>query len=361
MMTASRFATWAAMLCLAGAAFAGEPLTTKNLLRRMSPGLNMGNTLEAIPKETSWGNPVPSASYFKAVREAGFKSIRIPVAWSQYSNGQNIISSKWLNHVAEVVSMARKAGLIVMINVHWDGGWLQPTYAKRSEAQSKLEKFWSQIALRFRNYDDLLLFAGTNETAVHGEYGPPTAENAEVQNAFLQAFVTTVRATGGKNHDRLLVVQGYSTDIDATVKVNTVLPKDPTPNRLCMEVHYYSPYNFVLNEKSNIWQWGKTATDPKFTDTWGNEDYVDAQFAKMHSAFISKGVPVILGEYSAMNKRSYPGMNEYRKIWDIYVTKSAVEHGMVPMLWDTGDIIDRLTGKQKDTDLIARIMKLAMP
>jgi endoglucanase len=110
-----------------------------------------------------------------------------------------------------------------------------------------------------------------------------------------------------------------------------------------------------LNDKSDVWQWGKTATDPKATDTWGNEDYVDAQFAKMKATFIDKGVPVILGEYCAGMKKRFPGMDEYRKVWDEYVSRSAYSHGLIPMLWDTGEILDRITGAPKDPDLIARL------
>lgn len=190
-------------------------------------------------------------------------------------------------------------------------------------------------------------------------YGPPTVENAEVQDSYNQTFVDTVRSTGGHNGNRMLVVQGYNTDIDAATKVNTKMPVDSAQGRLMMEVHYYSPYNFTLNDKSDIWQWGKAATDPKATDTWGNEDYVDGQFAKMRAAFIEKGVPVILGEYGAGMKARFPAMDRYRRLWDQYVTHSAYAHGLIPMLWDTGTIIDRVSGKQKDPDLISRLVQSA--
>ena len=332
------------------------PLTSQNAMKLMSPGLNLGNTLEAIPKETSWGNPEPAEAYFRAARRVGFKSIRIPIAWTQYSDNDNNISLPWMKHVSDVVRMARRADLVVMINVHWDGGWLQPTPEKKVVATKKLQKFWRQIAMNFRDFDDRLLFAGTNETAVDGQYGTPAKENADIQNSFNQAFVDAVRATGGKNSSRFIVVQAYATDIDNAMKFNLVMPTDSARNRLMMEVHYYSPYNFTLNDKSDIWQWGRTASDPKATDTWGNEDYVDAQFMKMQSAFVDKGIPVILGEYSSGRKNRFPGMDNYRRLWDEYVTGSAVRHGMVPMLWDTGSILDRTTGAQKDRELIQGLM-----
>lgn len=335
---------------------ADQPLNRSTAVALMSPGVNLGNTLEAIPNETSWGNPVPTSAYFKGVRAVGFRSIRIPVGWSQYCDAQNNISPKWMGHVTEVVRMARDADLIVMINIHWDGGWLIPTPEKRDQAKAKLSKLWTQIATNFRDFDDHLLFAGTNEIGVPGEYGPPAATNAQIQNEFNQVFVDTVRATGGRNRSRLLVVQGFNTDIDTALKVNLTMPKDVMRNRLMFEVHYYTPYNFTLNDKSNVWQWGKTATDPKATDTYGNEDYVDTEFSKMKSSFGDLGIPVILGEYSAGMKDRFPGMDPYRKLWDEYVTRSAIKHGIVPMLWDTGSIIDRRTGAPRDADLIKRIM-----
>lgn len=337
-----------------------EPLTARNALIRMSPGLNFGNTLEAIPNETSWGNPPASDAFMAAVKKAGFRSIRIPVAWSQYADPNNQISPKWMSHVTDVVKQATQAGLYVMINIHWDGGWMQPTSAKQPTVNAKLRKFWTQIAKNFRDFDDHLLFAGTNEVHVDGVYSPPTEENVTVQNGFNQIFVDAVRATGGKNASRFLVVQAYNTDIDNAVKVNAKLPTDTAKGRLMMEVHYYSPYDFTLNEKSNIWQWGKTATDPAATETWANEAFVDGQFEKLKSAFVDKGVPVILGEYAAGMKPKFPEMNAYRLRWDEYVTRSAYEHGAIPMYWDIGTdhgLINRTTGTPQDPELIRLLIE----
>ena len=126
-----------------------------------------------------------------------------------------------------------------------------------------------------------------------------------------------------------------------------------------MELHYYSPYNFTLNDKSNIWQWGKTATDAASTETWANEAYVDAQFQKLKTTFVDKGVPVILGEYAAGMKSKFPGMTQYRKLWNQYVTHSAFSHGAIPMYWDIGlegGLLNRNTGVPQDTDMIRIII-----
>lgn len=339
-----------------------ENLTAANALRQLSPGINLGNTLEAIPTETSWGNPVPSDAYFKAVKAAGFRSVRIPIAWTQYADERHTIKREWMSHVTDVVRQANRAGLYAIVNVHWDGGWMQPTNERKDAVNAKLAKFWTQIAKNFERFDDHLLFAGTNEVMVEGNYGPPTPENADAQNGFNQTFVNAVRATGGRNRARFLVIQGFNTNIDHTVKFNAKLPLDPANGRLMMEVHHYSPYNFTLNEKSEIWQWGAKATDPKATETWANESYVDAQFESMKKAFVDKGVPVILGEYAAGLKPKFPGMRSYRNDWDRYVTRSAVRHGLIPMYWDIGlptGLFNRTTGAQQDRELIAILVQAA--
>jgi endoglucanase len=349
----------ACVLMLVVSVARSQTLSVSNYVDKLSPGINLGNTLEAIPTETSWGNPKPTYEYFKAVRSAGFKSVRIPVAWSQYADKEQRIDPKWMAHITDVVRMANRAGLYVLINVHWDGGWIQPTYAKRDAVNAKLAKFWTQIATNFKSFDDHLLLAGTNEIMVDGVYDPPTPENAEVQNGYNQVFVTAVRATGGKNKTRWLVVQGYNTNIDATAKSNAVMPRDIVKGRLMMEVHHYSPYNFTLNDKSDIWQWGANATDPKATETWANEAYTDAQFQKMKERFIDKGVPVLLGEYCAGFKPRFPGMRRYQKDWNAYVTRSAVRHRLVPMYWDTGSLFNRSTGAPKDQEMIRAIIEAA--
>lgn len=341
------------------------------LAREMTPGINLGNTMEAIPSqyngtkrnssaETAWGADVVNQAIFNAYAAAGFKSVRIPVSWTQYSDSGNTIAPFWMARVKQVVDYARKAGLYVVINVHWDGGWLnQATYAQQAANDAKLTKFWTQIATAFKDYDDHLLFAGTNEVGQDNTSGPPKAEHCAVQNGYNQAFVNTVRATGGNNASRYLVVQAYFTNIDNVTGCNAALPADTAIKRLAMEVHYYDPYDFALNDKSKIWQWGKNATDPSATETWANESWVDARFQILKANLVDKGVPVLLGEYGAYLKPGYPGMNAYRKDWIQYITHSSSAHGVVPMWWDTGELFDRSTGRQKLPETIGWIVNSA--
>jgi endoglucanase len=345
-------------------------LTSANLAQQMSPGINLGNTLEAIDEkakapsavsqETSWHNPAANQAIFDAYKAAGFKSVRIPVAWSQYADAEDNISPFWMARVKQVVDEARKSGLYVIINIHWDNGWMNhTTYAQQAAINAKLAKFWSQIAVAFKDYDEHLLFAGSNEVAMENVYSAPTAENCAVQKSFNQTFVNTVRPTGGNNATRFLVVQGYLTNIDFTVSCNAQLPADTIPNRMAMEAHYYDPYNFTINDKSPVWQWGQSVPASASKDNWGDESWVDSKFQLLQTTFLDKGVPVIVGEYGAYLKPAYPGMNPYRQTWIQYVTKSMAGHGLVPMWWDTGELFDRTTGAVKTADALHSIINSA--
>ncbi len=339
-------------------------LTSLQLSKLMGAGWNLGNSLEAIGGETAWGNPATTQAFMNAVKAAGFKTVRIPVSWKQYADASDVIGATWMARVTQVVDYAKAAGLFAIINIHWDGGWMQPTFAAQAAANARITKFWTQIAINFKAYDDTLLFAGTNEVMVDGDYGTPKAEYVAVQNGFNQQFVNAVRATGGNNAVRHLVVQGFNTNIDHTINF-AVMPTDATQDRLMKEVHYYDPYNFTLNDKSTIWQWGAGATDPKATETWANEAYTDAQFQKMKAGFVDKGIPVILGEFGAIRRTEYPGAEAYRLAWDKYIARSAWTHGMVPVYWDAGaatenhsmGLFNRNTGAQVYPELIRALVE----
>jgi endoglucanase len=186
-----------------------------------------------------------------------------------------------------------------------------------------------------------------------------------VQNGFNQVFVNTVRASGGNNAVRHLVVQGFNTNIDHTLNFFK-MPTDTVAQRLMLEVHFYDPSNFAINEKSPIWQWGAGAKDASATETWANEVYVDAQFQKMKTRFVDQGIPVILGEFSALRRTEYPGAEAYRLAWNQYVARSAWTHGAVPIYWDAGftnnhssGLFDRATGKQAYPEIIKAIVDAA--
>lgn len=337
-------------------------LTPAEYSKKMGVGWNIGNSLDAINGETSWGNPLITQTLIDSVKAAGFNTIRIPIAWSKFSDQQSFtIEESFMERVDEVVNYVLKNDMYAMINIHWDGGWIQPTFAQQEYVNNRLSIMWEQIATYFRDYDDHLLFAGTNEIMVEGQYGTPSKENYTVQNSYNQTFVTTVRSTGGRNAYRRLVIQGYNTNIDHTVNYTTI-PKDIISNHLMMEVHYYDPYNFALNENSSVTQWGKIATDPKKTETWANETYADNQFNKMKINFVDKNIPVILGEYGAISRTDVADHSTYREYYTKYLTKSMIEHGLVPVYWDNGStgnhsfgLFNRSTGQQAYPAIIKAI------
>jgi endoglucanase len=336
-----------------------EPANVTELSTLMTPGINLGNTLEALPSETAWGNPAPSRKLMDAYKAAGFRSVRIPISWRPYEDAQHHIDAKWMAHVKEVIDEARGAGLYVMINTHWDGGWMNhPSYDKQPGIEAQLTAYWTQIAIAFKDYDDHLLFAGSNEVGLDNVYAPPTPEQAAVQNSFNQTFVNAVRATGGRNATRYLVVQSYTTNIGHAIDFAKV-PSDTARGRLLMEVHYYDPFNFTINGGSKVWQWGKRATDRAVSDPWADEPWVDKQFGLMKSHYVDHGVGVIVGEYGAYAKPKIPGAQSYVDDWARYVTHSISSNGLVPMWWDTGALIDRVTGAQKQPELIKAIVDAA--
>ena len=338
-------------------------MTSVELTQVMGVGWNLGNSLDAIGGETAWGNPMVTQQLINAVKAAGFDTLRVPVAWSKFSDpGNFVIQSSWMDRVEQVVNYGLNADMYVIVNIHWDEGWMQPTYAQQNYVNNRLSIMWEQIATRFRDYDERLLFAGTNEVMVEGDYGTPTEEYYTVQNSFNQTFVDTVRATGGGNATRHLVVQGFNTNIDHTVNFAEI-PVDTVANRLMMEVHYYDPYNFTLNENSSITQWGAIATDPNATETWANESWVDAQFQRMKTNFVDQGIGVILGEYGVISRPNVANHEIYRTYWNEYITESAVNHGLVPVYWDNGyagnagmAIFDRNNGNQLYPNIIDAIV-----
>ncbi len=249
-------AAFCALLFTSISAFAQTLPTAPQVASQMTVGWNLGNTLEAICSETAWGNPAASQTLINAVKAAGFNSIRIPVSWDCHTapSGTTTIPADWMARVKQVVDYAISQDMFVVLNIHWDNGWLQdhPTFAFQTAVNAKQQAYWTQIATTFRTYDHHLLFAGTNE--VHADYGTPTAEHNTVQQSYNQTFVNAVRATGGNNASRTLVVQTYNTNIQHGLNFFN-MPTDTIASRLMVEVHHYDPYDFTLNPNGacNVW------------------------------------------------------------------------------------------------------------
>lgn len=368
----------------------GQPLNiaadqtgmTKNavsLAQQMKAGWNLGNTLEATgvsngvfsASETLWGNPKTSKTLIDAVKAAGFNAVRLPCAWSGYIEDQETyrIQESWLARVQEVVNYCTDNDMYVIINIHWDGGWLEehPMYANQVDVNKKQKALWEQIAVYFRNNDEHLLFAGTNE--VHENYGTPTSENIEVQESYNQTFVDAVRSTGGKNAWRNLIVQSYNTNIQfAKDYMNMPEDADGVTDRMMAEVHFYDPYDFTLNGTSNQYLWGEEFAGSANVSNWGQEAWVDEAFGIVKTKFVDNNIPVILGEYAAMLRSSlsiaaYADHVKSRNHYLNYINMKAKEKGLVPFYWDnghTGDtgsgLFNRSTGEQVYPDAITALV-----
>jgi len=340
-----------------------EPLpVAPQVMSQIAAGWNLGNSLEAQCGETAWGNPPATQRLIDAVRAAGFNAIRIPAAWDCHADEATlVIEPAWMARVKQVVDYAYGHGMYVVLNIHWDGGWLEnhPTSAFQSVVNSKQRAYWTQIANAFKDYDQHLLFAGTNE--VHANYGTPTPENNTVQQSFNQTFVDAVRATGGANASRTLVVQAYNTNIAHGLKF-LALPRDPTPGRLVVEVHFYDPYDYTLNAKGTCRYWGAPypAQNPC---SWADQTYVDALFREVKARWVAQGVPVIIGEYG-VSRRSHIDLAS-RQYYLHYINQAAALNGIKTFYWDNGvppdrdgafALFDRRTGAIVDAGALDAIL-----
>ncbi len=320
-------------LILPLAAFAQALPPASQVADQITIGWNIGNSLEAVGGETAWGNPPVNQQLIDAVKAAGFNAVRIPASWDLHADQATLqIDPAWMARVKEVVDYAHGQGMYVILNIHWDGGWLEehPLYSHQEAVNQKQNAYWTQIANTFKNYDERLLFAGTNE--VHADYGTPTAEHIAVQQSYLQTFVDAVRATGGNNASRTLVVQTYNTNMWHGLDYFS-LPSDTIANRLIVEVHHYDPYDYTLNPSGSCLYWGAPYPS-QGACTWAQEAYHDDLFARVRAEWIDQGVPVIIGEYGVATR---PNLNlASRQYYLEYVNRAAAANGIKTFYWDNG-------------------------
>ena len=322
------------------------------LAKQMYAGINIGNTMEVPGGETGWGNPRVSKEYIDGLKAAGFNAVRIPCAWDSHIINQetNEIDPAWLDRVSEVVGYCRANDMYAIVNIHWDGGWLEENCTPEAQEanNAKQHALWTQIASKLNVYDEYLLFAGCNE---------PNVENAEqmaVLKSYEQTFIDAVRATGGNNATRCLIVQGPSTDIDKTLNLFGEMPTDVVTGRLMLEVHYYTPWTFCGLEADADWGrmayfWGEYEVEGSDRNSGYGADDVIAAFEKLEARYVHDNIPIILGEYGAMVRTVGENQEAHdlsRQSFTEVVTREAKNHGIVPFFWDGGTfvMIDRYTG-----------------
>lgn len=328
------------------------------LAKDMYPGWNLGNTLEAsgsgLGAETSWQGTKTTPEIIDYVKAQGFKSVRIPCSWDIHAtNGR--IDAEWMARVKEVVDYCMNAGLYVVLNDHWDGGWIEVLgFSKSSDKYTpvdeetiaakttQLKNYWTQIANAFQNYDEHLLFAGLNEPFQQYDlFNNRHKELTPILNRYNQAFVDAVRATGGNNASRVLVVQGPATNIASTCDeaCGFAMPNDVEAQRMMVEVHYYEPWDFCGQEDNATWFWGNGnhVSGNSHNATWGEESHTKSQCELMRKKFVDNGVPVIIGECGAQWRELSDNQAAHDasvKAWFKCLVENAGKNGIIPMVWD---------------------------
>ncbi len=350
-----------------------DGLSAIEIASLMVTGVNIGNTLEAPDGETAWGNPLITEEYIKGLKELGFNTLRVPCAWDSHVSdaATNTIDPKWLDRVDEVIGLIVKNDMYAILNIHWDGGWLENnTFKPYDENINKKQRdYWTQIAEKLNHYDSHLLFAGMNEPNCEEDFGGDAFANII---KYEQTFIDAVRATGGNNMKRCLVIQAPGTNINHSVEDKYLknLPMDKVPNKLFVEVHCYDPSDFTIMGEDGAW-----GADSKVKYFWGAENFVEGsernatscdeayiagQFEKMKANYVNHGIPVILGEYSSgiRDAGEYQANHEAsRAYWNEVLTREARKNGCVPCYWETGGDINRIDGSAKNQYAIDGIMR----
>ena len=351
-----------------------EGLTALEATRLMGNGINLGNTLEAcdnnvgiktntpLSYETHWGQPKTTQAMIDGMKAAGFDTIRIPVAWmtnaTHLYEGDYTIDADYMDRVEEVVRYARKAGMYVIVNDHWDGGWYgmfgSESAETRALAMEAYKGMWQQIAERFRDYSDYLIFESANE-----ELGGRFDENSPLYcsdsvvtylndderyaltNEINQTFVDVVRATGGNNATRFLLIAGYGTNIDQTCDDRFQMPKDTADSKLMVSVHYYDPWSYCgASSAASATKWGKVS----------DYEYMDQQLAKM-TKFTEAGYGVVIGEYGALPCSD--GLKDNTLAYHTAFLDTCTKYNLTNCLWDCSGLYKRVSQTFADDDILA--------
>ena len=324
----------------------------------MTPGTNIGNTLDNTTTwETGWGNPPITKEFVESLAHLGFKTVRLPVAWDTYAVDGRIQPDK-LSRVSEVVDWITGAGMFCVLNIHWDGGWIDSdkkesfpkTFATFSaEAEKKYRSYWEQISTFFAGKNEKLIFEALNEETNFSREGSEQKAYATLTRVN-QLFIDTIRKSGGNNAKRLLVIVGYSTDIKKTCESGYTLPTDTLPGKLFISVHYYTPYQFCgLNEDAT---WGK------MMPTWGTPDDIkqlEQLFDLMQGFCTRHDIPAFIGEFGVTTTKE----SASRVRWMSAVLEASVSRRMVPVLWDTGTDVSRRDPYSASPDLLQALESLA--
>lgn len=303
-----------------------DPMTVtsaKDLVAQMKVGWDLGNTMDAtggsgIDAETSWGNITTTKMMIDAVKNAGFNVFRLPVSWGTHLDENYNVDPAWMDRVQEIVNYGIDNDMFVILNTHHEE-WYMPVESDVDEDLKELEALWTQIAERFKGYNEKLIFEGVNEPRLRGDGAEwtGTTESREIVNKYAKTFVETVRATGGNNADRCLMVTPYAASSSATNMQALEIPEDS--DKIIVSIHAYLPYSFALDTA------GTDVYDP-------NDKSIPDLFENIKYYFLDNDIPVIIGEFGSVNK-----MNDEDRIKCVtdYLT-TAKEYGVPCVWWDNG-------------------------
>lgn len=329
-------------------------ITSQQLVEDMTFGWNLGNTLDVCQAdrdgdgkinehveagekvdETLWGNPKATKELFTSLKKNGVNAVRIPVTWRDHMDSNGNIDREWMDRVQQVVDYAYSQGMYVIINVHHDGGgdpkfgaWIiEESQKDYNTFLKKYKNIWKQIAERFKNYSDYLIFESMNEVGFDTLYNKNKADAYNLINKINQDFVDIIRATGGNNAKRHLLIAGYYTDIERTCDSLYKMPGDKA-GRCILSVHYYTPWDFCTCDRKH---------------TWGTNSEVrqmETLIGKMKKNFVDKGIPVIIGEYAASGSDLSSCIFFIEKL-----NKLCSDYGIATFIWDSGSQVNRKTYK----------------
>lgn len=329
-------------------------ITSQQLVEDMTFGWNLGNTLDVCQAdrdgdgkinehveagekvdETLWGNPKATKELFTSLKKNGVNAVRIPVTWRDHMDSNGNIDREWMDRVQQVVDYAYSQGMYVIINVHHDGGgdpkfgaWIiEESQKDYNTFLKKYNNVWKQIAERFKNYSDYLIFESMNEVGFDTLYNKNKADAYNLINKINQDFVDIIRATGGNNAKRHLLIAGYYTDIERTCDSLYKMPDDKA-GRCILSVHYYTPWDFCTCDIKH---------------TWGTNSEVrqmETLIGKMKKNFVDKGIPVIIGEYAASGSDLSSCIFFIEKL-----NKLCSDYGIATFIWDSGRQVNRKTYK----------------
>ncbi len=331
-----------------------QDLTALEVVELMGNGINLGNTMEAYGRndlgteaeatryETFWGQSVTTQEMLDGMKAAGFDTLRLPVAWTNmmaFESGDYTINSAYLDRVEEIAGYARNAGMYVIINDHWDGGWWgmfgSASEDTRKQAMELYKSMWTQIAERFRDYSDYVIFESGNEelgfrlndTDIAEDSGTLSDDECyTVTNEINQAFVDTVRASGGNNEGRFLLIAGFGTDIKNTCDNKYKMPVDTAKDKLLVSVHYYDPSGYCIN--ASLSTWGTKQDYQAMNDTLA-----------LMTKFTDQGYGVVIGEYGVLLETS--GLKENAADYTQNFLNNCDLYGYCPVLWDCSNLYDR--------------------